>query len=70
MYWMEVCEDFSQKELKFKSLSPPTKEIRESKDVLATLKKKKKLYLEIGEKPWKYHGEIMEFCHHRKVGTL
>ena len=55
---MEVCEDFSQKELKFKPLSPPTKEIKELKDVLATLKKKKIIpgnlwkTLEI----WKNHG--------------
>ena len=34
----------------------------------ATLKKKRKLHLEICEKPWKY-GKIMEFCHYGKVGT-
>ena len=53
-----------------KSLSLPTKE-REPKGVEATFKKKRrKLYLEICDNPWKYHGKIREFCHYGKVGTL
>ena len=34
----------------------PTKEVRESKDVLVTLIFKLQLYLEICENPWKNHG--------------
>ena len=60
-----LSKELNQSSSDIKSLSLPTKEIRGSKDVWATLKGKK-ITNGICENPWKYHGKIMEFCHYKK----
>ena len=71
---LEAFQDFypklNQSSVDLKFLSPPTKEMRESKAVLKKLPGKLWTSLEISEKGWKYHGKIMEFIHSGQVGTL
>ena len=57
-----LSKELNQGSVYFKSLSPPSKEKGESKDVEATFKKEKIIPGNL--------GKIMEFCHSGKVGTV
>ena len=62
---MEACKDFSQKSskprLRFQITVPTYQEVKGIKRCVGHIKKQTtKLYLEICEKPWKYHG-ILSF---------
>ena len=64
-----LLKEINQGSVDFKSMSPPTKEIRELKGVWGILKRKKIIPGNLQKKTWKY-VKIMEFCHCGKVGTL